>query len=74
MSSGNKGNQHYKARCIELEEVVELALAAFSLIPTQAIRKGYQWLPSEDALLAIEQGKDAALRYSERHWIGGNGH
>lgn len=61
---------HYKAKCLELERLVQLAMAAFSVIPTEELRRGHQWHPSEDALRAIELAKDAALRYSQDHWNG----
>lgn len=59
---------HYKAKCVELEEIVELCLKAFSLIPTQELGRGHQWFPSEEALRLIERGRDAASRYSADHW------
>lgn len=61
---------HYKAKCVELEEIVGLCLKAFSLIPTDALRREIQWFPSEEALRAIERGRDAATRYSNDHWKG----
>lgn len=63
--------EHYKAKCVELEEIVELSLGAFRLIPTDELRKDVRWFPSKEALSLIEQAKNAALMYSIDHW-GGN--
>lgn len=59
---------HYKARCAELEDIVADCLKAFTFIPTDEIRKGYQWFPSEEALRAIERAQDSVASYSHDHW------
>ena len=63
-------SQHYKARCEELEEIMEMCLGALGLVPTDEIRRGYSWLPSEEGLRTIERAKDAAARYLQDHWDG----
>lgn len=61
-------DHHYQKRCAELEEILERCLAALDLIPADQLRKGYQWFPSEEALKAIERGKEMAFRYAVDHW------
>lgn len=59
---------HYRAKALELEEIVEACLAAFNLIPVRDLRNGSQWFPSEEALRLIEKARDAAHEYASEHW------
>ena len=62
------GKNHWKSRTLELEEILEKALAALSLIPIQAIEKGYSWMPSDEALRTLERAKLSVSSYAEAHW------
>ena len=66
MGNGNR----YKAKCVELEEIVEECLKALSFIPIEELRREVTWYPSDQALRAIERAKDLASAYAEDHWNG----
>lgn len=59
---------HFKARCAELEDILDLCLKSLNLIPVGQLQQGYQWFPSDEALRIMQRAKDAAYHYVAEHY------
>lgn len=60
-------------RLADAENVLDACASAFTLIPLWALKRGTQWMPSDEALHIIEDAKIALTRYAEKHPANGNG-
>lgn len=60
-------------RLSDCEDALDACAAAFALIPVWALKRGHQWMPSDEALQLIIEAKDALTKYAHRHAANGNG-
>lgn len=67
-----KKENGWKLRCAEQERVIELCNQALELIPTTMLERGYDWVPSPEAILKIRVAKDSVRDFLAVHFHGGN--
>lgn len=61
---------HWKARTLELEEILELSLRALTLIPIHDLERQHTWMPSEEALRLLARAQSSVKGYADEHWFG----
>lgn len=60
-------------RLSDAEDTLDKCAEALKLIPVWALRRGQNWMPSEEALNLIADCKEALERYAIRHPANGGG-
>ena len=65
-------NLKKSGRLADAENTLEACSTALELIPVALLRKGYQWIPSEECIELLSDAKDALDKYSRKHNVNGN--
>lgn len=60
-------------RLSDAEDVLDKCAEALKLIPVWAMRRGQNWMPSDEALDLIAEAKDALDLYARKHPANGGG-